>query len=365
MNIIARQDLRHHIFVWIHANEALVASTCLSVSATFFSRFDSINTVTAADSIMSRTIAAVYPATHNGPLTRLIGTVDIDGKGTHHSLDQVDPFILLDKAMIQKNHFPPFGAHPHAGHSVVTLLLQGQIQSWDSVTNETTTITAPAAYWVDAGTGLFHDERSSIDDENDPAKHAHVLQLWIGVRREDRLGAPRVQYEPNLPVVELVSHDDATGSQQSIGTIIHFVGGPTNTIQTPHPIHVALIHQLPNTTYRHSIRPVHDGFVVNLNANDVAEQASFGGTRPSLSDDVLVLADTKDASYLEIVTGDDAAADYLVATGDCHHEPWVKLLAASGAIIAKNAEEARAMAERMVVAATNGKAHGSFAPFGI
>jgi hypothetical protein len=45
-----------------------------------------------------RTIVRVVPPTQSGPITRLIGTVDIDGSGTNHSLDQCDPFMLLDYA---------------------------------------------------------------------------------------------------------------------------------------------------------------------------------------------------------------------------------------------------------------------------
>jgi redox-sensitive bicupin YhaK (pirin superfamily) len=123
-------------------------------------------------------------------VTRLVGTVDVDGSGTQHPLDQVDPFILLDAASISKHNMPPFGNHPHRGHSVVTVLLRGSMKSWDSFSNTETTLTAPASYWVDAGSGLFHNEVSVINDEKDTAQHVGLLQLWVGVKQEDRLELP-------------------------------------------------------------------------------------------------------------------------------------------------------------------------------
>ncbi|GKZ00250.1 hypothetical protein MPSEU_000977900 [Mayamaea pseudoterrestris] len=318
---------------------------------------------------MARTIDSVVPAKTSGQLSRLIGTVDIDGNGTQHSLTQVDPFIVLDKAVISKNKFPPFGSHPHSGHSVVTLLLKGKLESWDSISNETMILQGPASYFVDAGTGLFHDERSVIEDENDDAQQVHLLQLWMGVTHDKRLLPPRVQYETNLSAVPLHNDSDET----AIGSIMYYVGGPSNSIETPHLIQVSVVHQIPNTTYRHDIDANHGGFIVNLNDDSVKAQASFGGISPTGQNDVLVmsLSGTKEASsspsYLEITTSPEAAADYLIATGERIQEPWVKLLVADGAVIAATEGQARAKAKEMAQASVNGKgvAGGSYAPFGV
>lgn len=70
-----------------------------------------------------RSIEKVVPAKSSGSIQRLIGTVDIDGMGSQHDLEQVDPFILLDQGTLCKDNLPPFGAHPHRGHSVVTVLM--------------------------------------------------------------------------------------------------------------------------------------------------------------------------------------------------------------------------------------------------
>ena len=336
---------------------------------------------------MSRTIEKVVPATKNGPINRLIGTVDIDGKGTTHSLPEVDPFILLDQATIEKNEMPPFGAHPHRGHSVVTILMRGKVKSWDSFSKDphkTTTIAAPASYWVDAGSGLFHDEKSVIEDESDPSQHMSLFQLWIGVRDEDRKKAPKLQYDDNLP------EKDCVHNGQVVGKILYFVGGggggEKTSIKTPHPITVAYIKQNANTTYHFPIDPSHGGFVVNLNhgssgmlleSGNADSPACFGGTSPDNPNDVLVLSNnntsgtttqqaTTSSSFLEITTAENSSADYLICVGERMQEPWAKKLVASGAVIAATPEQARDIASQVETYAAAGKSQGgSFAPFGV
>jgi redox-sensitive bicupin YhaK (pirin superfamily) len=313
----------------------------------------------------SRLIDKVVSATDNGKIVRLIGTVDMAGQGTQHPLAEVDPFILLDSGTITKNSMPPFGAHPHRGHSVVTVLTQGKISSWDSFKPTTApreTLTAPASYWVDAGTGVFHDERSVIDDEDDPSQHMHLYQLWVGVKQVDRTQSPQTQYDNNLPVFDC---KDPTNNDRVVGKGIYHVG-PETSITTPHPIVVAQIHQDPNTIYQVPIEPSHNGFVVHRRG----QQVSYAGTIPTADEDVLVLgpADagtSTSTTFLQVETK-DSPADYLVCTGEPHGEQWVKLLVANGAIIAATPEEAQELAPKVEAMAKAGKmSGGSFAPFGM
>jgi redox-sensitive bicupin YhaK (pirin superfamily) len=305
----------------------------------------------------SRLIEKVVPATNNGKLVRLIGTVDMTGQGTEHALAQVDPFILLDSGTVTKNGMPPFGAHPHRGHSVVTVLTKGKVSSWDSFKPPSApreTLTAPASYWVDAGTGVFHDEVSVMDDDEDPSQHMHVYQLWVGVKEVDRKGPPKTQSDNNLPHFDC---KDPNGRVVGKG-IYH--AGPQTTILTPHPIIVAQIHQDPNTVYHLPIDPSHTGFVVHRSG-----QASFAGTVPTAEEDVLVLGPAGTSLFLEVTTN-DSPADYLVCTGEPHGEKWVKLLVANGAIIAATPEEAQELAPKVAAMSKAGKMPGgSFAPFGI
>jgi len=329
--------------------------------------------------VHQRAIRKIVPAVRSGPISRLIGTVDVDGNGTHHDeLPEVDPFILLDQATIPANGKPPFGAHPHRGHSVVTVLTKGRVKSWDSFSRDHTTISAPAAYWVDAGSGVFHDETSVVEDESDPNQHVSLLQLWVGVHEEDRRKHARMQYDTNLPVEDAVDPDGNV-----VGRVTHFVG--RGGIETPHPIAVAHVHQEAGTTFHFPIGRAYGGFIVNCNGGDMfvgcskGAPATFGGMTPENTNDVLVLADRSDTAaadgdenaaahhhdVIDITTAPDSSADYIVCTGESHKESWAKKLVANGAVIAATPEEARTIAAQVEKYAAAGMGEGgSFAPFG-
>eukprot|EP00571_Detonula_confervacea_P005062 CAMPEP_0172325512 /NCGR_PEP_ID=MMETSP1058-20130122/54245_1 /TAXON_ID=83371 /ORGANISM="Detonula confervacea, Strain CCMP 353" /LENGTH=303 /DNA_ID=CAMNT_0013042085 /DNA_START=132 /DNA_END=1043 /DNA_ORIENTATION=+ len=290
-----------------------------------------------------RQMARTVPATKKGPIARLIGTVDIDGNGTNHPLEQVDPFMLLDQATITKNEMPPFGSHPHRGHSVVTVLLQGQIKSWDSVTQKEATVQGPASYFVDAASGLFHDETSVISDESDADQHPVLFQLWMSVKEEDRVKPPALQYDTNLPLGD-VNNDIG----EVIGSIRYFVGGENVSIKTAHPIMVGLVTQQPGTTAKIPIDSSFGGFVVHIEGC-----ATYGDNSDSTSteNDVVVFAHTTDETenFLQATTDSNLSGTcrYLICTGQRIEEPWFKKLVANGAIIAKDADEVRKIAAQV------------------
>lgn len=310
---------------------------------------------TASSTKPHRSIGQVVPGKSNGPLVRLIGTVDIDGKGTEHVLPEVDPFILLDHAIIPKSDLPPFGEHPHRGHSVVTLLLQGSMRAWDSFSQTSSIFTAPAAYWVDAGTGVFHDEHSVVSDEENPQTHVKLFQLWMMVQEEDRHKAPKVQMQQEL-----------TKIQDENAAVTYFVGGPDNSIITPHPIVVAHVQQKPGARFDFPVQAGMEGFVVSVKGGFKLGSTTVTADQPN---HILVLdKDTTEAdSVLQVKTMENDAAEYLVCLGEPIGQPWVKKLVANGAVIAQNEEEARAIAEKVEIYAENGKTGPikSFAPFGL
>ena len=304
-----------------------------------------------------RKISKIVPATP-GKITRLIGTLDIDGNGTSHPIDQVDPFMLLDAGTISKHNMPPFGAHPHRGHSVVSVLLFGSLRSWDSFTQMDTTITGPASYWVDAGSGVFHDETAVIADESDPSQHVQMFQLWISVREEDRTKPAALQYDTNLPEQDL---EDDMGNV--VGNIRYHVGGERKSIKTMHPIVVAHVTQNAGSTVKIPVEPTFGGFVAHIGGS-----AMYGDSLQSTSTpyDVIVLDDANDTSeesFLTIRAGENGS-NYLVCTGEKIGEPWSKKLAANGAIIAKSEKEARDIARQVEKASKVGLLSGNFWPFG-
>lgn len=335
-----------------------------------------------SSSSKSRSIDKVVPATVTNPsLQRLIGTVDVDGQGTQHALEEVDPFMLLDQGILRKDAMPPFGVHPHRGHSVVTLLFKGRVKSWDSFSQKETVVEGPASYWVDAGSGVFHDETSVIEDESDINQHAGLLQLWIGVKESDRLKPALCQYEESPPLVDAMSSED---EKTVVGKIRYYVGGENQSIETPHPVIAAHVHQYANTKFKFPINPKYGGFLVNLNGSNMLEGDNsntgppadaptlFGrsSTKSTKTNDILVLADGNDSEdHIEIITSEASSADYMVCIGEKHGEQWSKKLVANGAVIAKDEQEAREIATKVEGYAQTGKSaeggRGSFAPFGV
>jgi redox-sensitive bicupin YhaK (pirin superfamily) len=233
-------------------------------------------------------------------------------------------------------------------------------------------ITSPASYWVDAGTGLFHDERASIDDESDPSQHIHLLQLWVGVKEADRKKPPRVQFDKDLPTfVCLGFHNSDDEKKEVVVGHGRYHVGPKTTIETPHPITVAHIKQEAGTTHNFPIDSTkHGGFVVSLKGS-----AFFGecdsAVQPKDEYDVLVLKncneeDDEKGDSLQIKTTSTEGAEYVIATGERIGESWAKKLVANGAIIAATSEEARAFAPKVEAMSESGiKNGGSFYPFGI
>mmetsp|Transcript_24726 Transcript_24726/g.69418 ORF Transcript_24726/g.69418 Transcript_24726/m.69418 type:complete len:356 (+) Transcript_24726:108-1175(+) len=327
-----------------------------------------------------------------GVPSRMIGTVDVDGNGTPHKLHQVDPFILLDQATVPKDAKPDFGMHPHRGHSVVTLLFKGTVRSKDSLhdENEEIIFSGPASCLVEAGSGLFHDESSVVNDESDYSQRMALLQLWIGVKEADRKAPPAIHLDTELPVEDIyafVGRDDdddnkepkqdsstagnvnADTKREPIGFVRYYLGDKTS-IASRNPITVAYVHQHAGTTYRYpAIDPSHGGFIINLNGSEMLDEdvkghesssPSFAGVQPQKTHDVLVLKNTDDddddkdkdeQQYIEITTSAKSCGNYLICTGERIEEPWAKKLVRSGAIIAQTEDEAREIARKVDAAA--------------
>merc|ERR1719414_335688 len=82
----------------------------------------------------ARSIVRVVKPTKAGALFRLVGTVDVKGKGTVHELAGLDPVVLCDSAALTGQGKPPFGAHPHYGLIAVTAVMEGCFTDSDNLT---------------------------------------------------------------------------------------------------------------------------------------------------------------------------------------------------------------------------------------
>ena len=120
--------------------------------------------------------------------------VDLRRAFPGHSLDQLDPFLLLDQmgpttfAPGQARGFPP---HPHRGFETVTYLLAGEMQHRDSWGNHG--LLRPGdVQWMTAGSGLVHSEMPGEGFTRSGGK-LHGFQLWVNLPRKDKMSKPRYQ----------------------------------------------------------------------------------------------------------------------------------------------------------------------------
>lgn len=186
---------------------------------------------TAARNVVS--IDSVIDATRFGPRDiagkehwRIIGTTDVEGKGTTHTLAAADPFIFLDESVNPAGKEGlGGGGHPHAGLTAITYLApdnaagmetsQGALKAWDNhggfVKDKHE---AGGLYVIETGQGVVHDEHNVT-----PAGSMHQIQLWVdpglgAVPTEEQGRAAYQLHQPaDIPVVPLTSADGAVVGQ--------------------------------------------------------------------------------------------------------------------------------------------------------
>lgn len=109
-------------------------------------------------------------------------------------LDQLDPFLLLDR-LGPVTHAPgeAKGApdHPHRGFETVTYVLEGTIEHGDSQGNHGR-IGPGDVQWMTAGSGVIHSELPSEEIRRDGGS-VHGFQLWVNLPKRDKMMKPRYQ----------------------------------------------------------------------------------------------------------------------------------------------------------------------------
>ena len=110
------------------------------------------------------------------------------------SLDQVDPFLLLDEmGPVEWAPGEAIGApdHPHRGFETVTYLLEGHMCHRDSFGHAGELRTGDVQ-WMTAGSGLVHSEMPHPDFQKRGGT-THGFQIWVNLPRDRKLMAPRYQ----------------------------------------------------------------------------------------------------------------------------------------------------------------------------
>lgn len=261
-------------------------------------------------------------------LHRVIGTLDIDGHGTAHSVADVDPFLLLDESRVEGNVSSSFKKHPHTGLTAVTYLLEGTAHAWDNINGATTDLNrAGGVYCVSAGRGVVHGE-APIEG----MRKVRLLQLWLNPGIYE-LPLPQANYQLFQPDELPVYQDDKVWAKVIIGEGFH-LASPVVSHWPIQYLHIKLATQQSFTFEMPD--PAFQGFIYILNG-----QGKFGSNEALGKEQQCLVLGTEPSTAIQISNTDSNPLEFVLATGKPHHKPFFKLLGHGGAIVADTALRAR------------------------
>ncbi len=141
----------------------------------------------------------------------------LEGAGVHlhrgfgyPELPLFDPFLLFDdfSSPFEADYRAGFPLHPHRGIETVTYILKGDVTHKDSIGNKGT-ITAGDVQWMNAGSGIVHEEMPHGQDG------LAGFQLWVNLPRAHKMMDPQYQ--------EIHARDIPTVTEN--GASIHIISG--------------------------------------------------------------------------------------------------------------------------------------------
>lgn len=280
------------------------------------------------------TIECIIPATRFGSKDipgkehwRVIGTTDINGKGTLHPLHSIDPFIFLDESIVPANvQGLGGGPHPHYGLSAITYLSpdaisdtsKACIQPWDNLNNLTDINHAGGLYIIKAGKGVVHDEQNKTKTGS-----VHQLQLWLnpGLNNPDK--ASYQLYQPHeIPVI--TPHPGAT---------VRLLSGEQFDKKSPAkaPIDLLYLHVNlePDTEISLDIKSDFRGFVYVLTGTGIFNKSTIHSRELGMHSQLPY------PSKLNIQNIDkDTRLSFILASAKPVGESFYKILGSGGALIA-------------------------------
>ncbi|XP_071186886.1 pirin isoform X2 [Salvelinus alpinus] len=128
-------------------------------------------------------------------IRRVVKTVlsveQVEGVGAHvrrsigrKELINLDPFLMLDEFKVKKpSGFPD---HPHRGFETVTYVLKG-VSAHEDFCGHSGLLKPGDLQWMTAGRGVVHAEMPVSEEP------VQGLQLWVNLRREDKMVEPQYQ----------------------------------------------------------------------------------------------------------------------------------------------------------------------------
>jgi len=167
------------------------------------------------------------------------------------SLDDIDPFLLLDEfgpqylSASKTSGLPP---HPHRGFETVTYMLEGKFEHRDSRGNAGK-LSPGDVQWMTAGAGLVHSEMPEKEFVRRGGT-LHGFQLWVNLPIVDKMIQPGYQEIPSakIPVAATVDGKvtvkviagESLGARAVINTrtpitYLHFTIQPGSEVAQPIP----------------------------------------------------------------------------------------------------------------------------------
>uniref|UniRef100_A0AAZ3PQI3 Pirin n=1 Tax=Oncorhynchus tshawytscha TaxID=74940 RepID=A0AAZ3PQI3_ONCTS len=127
----------------------------------------------------------------NKVLLTVLSVEQVEGVGAHvrrsigrKELINLDPFLMLDEFKVKKpSGFPD---HPHRGFETVTYVLKG-VSAHEDFCGHSGLLKPGDLQWMTAGRGVVHAEMPVSEEP------VQGLQLWVNLRREDKMVEPQYQ----------------------------------------------------------------------------------------------------------------------------------------------------------------------------
>ncbi len=233
-------------------------------------------------------------------LRRSIGT---------HTLDHLDPFLLLDNFGSDNpdDYVAGFPLHPHRGIETVTYMLAGVVNHKDTLGNSGS-IGAGDVQWMTAGGGIMHEEMPQPRPEGN-----YGFQLWVNLPAKLKMSKPRYQdiRASQIPVV-------TAGGGARVRVIAGGAGGVTGPVTgiAADPVYLD-VDAPPHSSFTHEIERGHSAFsYVFEGEGRFGGSDSEAGTRVSATR----LAVWGDGDYVKVVTT-DSPVRFLLISGKPLNEP--------------------------------------------
>lgn len=241
-----------------------------------------------------------------------------------------DPFLMCDYFDViedtgisdDPNHYP-VGWHPHRGFSIASYFKTGIGRHADSLGNRETFAT-PGMQWMNTGSGVEHAEGGATP----LGERIQGFQIWINVRKEDKLNDPDYGTVPpdDIPPLNVGKHCTA---RVLAGNLF----GVTGPFRTKVPFQMADIEMKDQSELTFQVDPNMDTTFLY-----VYEGAGITyGTEHVPAQSIVVLDATLPSSRTVHVKCEQEATSFLLFVGKKIREP----IAWHGPIVMNTPEEIR------------------------